>query len=143
MKKSWTGHDELSIALAERKRLELEIEYGKLGAQEYLKEEARLAAEIDANGVYDELEDLKERVRECEKENAALSKQFRAFDSPLTSKERNTLLRVIAGLCVHGNLNIHQRGAATIMVQAVQQAGFQVSNATVGKILTQIRDLEG
>lgn len=59
-------------------------------------------------------------------------------DKELSSKERNTLLVLIAVMCDQANFDYTKRGIASAIEAATEQMGVRVSDDTIRKILKQI-----
>lgn len=59
-------------------------------------------------------------------------------EKPLTSRERNTLLAIIAALCDYSDIKYQERGAAGQISALTEQIGVPVSDDTVRRMLTQI-----
>jgi hypothetical protein len=64
-------------------------------------------------------------------------------DKPLSTKERNTLLIVIAALCKHSHINHQDRGTAIQIADLTDKLGAEVSDDTIRKILKQIPEVLG
>jgi hypothetical protein len=60
------------------------------------------------------------------------------LEKPLATRERRTLLVIIAALCSHSNVKYHERGAATQISALTEKIGAPVSDDTVRRILAQI-----
>ena len=59
-------------------------------------------------------------------------------EKPLASKERNSLLVLIAALCKEANVNPKQRGIASSLVAMTELIGAPLTDDTIRKILNQI-----
>lgn len=57
---------------------------------------------------------------------------------PLASKERNSLLVLLAAVCKHGDIDPNQRGIATSLVAMTELIGAPLTDDTIRKILSQI-----
>ncbi len=63
-----------------------------------------------------------------------------ANEKPLSTKERNSLLTLIAALCNEANFDIEQRGIASSLVKATEQLGRPLSDDTIRGILKQVKN---
>lgn len=64
-------------------------------------------------------------------------------DKPLASKERKSLLIVIAALCDYSNIDHQQRGVAQQIMNMTDEIGSHLDDGTILKILKQVRDALG
>lgn len=65
-------------------------------------------------------------------------------DKPLATRERNNLLRIIAALAKHGNIDVGEGGRGVAQIEAaVRLAGFDGPlEKKIGEVLAQIRGLD-
>ncbi len=61
-------------------------------------------------------------------------------EKPLTSKERNSLLVIIASLCKEANIDYNQRGVAGAIQRLTEQLGSPVTDDTIRSVLKQINE---
>ena len=61
-------------------------------------------------------------------------------DRPLKSKERNSLLVLIAALCREQGIDCNQRGVATSIELMTQKLGTPLTDDTIRKILSQVEN---
>jgi len=61
-------------------------------------------------------------------------------DKPLGTKERRTLLTIIAALCKKAKIDPNQRGAAQTIMALTEELGAKVSDDTIKNYLDQIPD---
>jgi hypothetical protein len=59
-------------------------------------------------------------------------------DKPLTQRERNTLLTIIAALCKYESIDPNARGSATEITRMTDDLGAHVDDGTVRSLLAQI-----
>lgn len=59
-------------------------------------------------------------------------------DRPLATRERNTLLTIIAALCEHSAINVNERGVACEISCLTEKIGAPVSDDTVRQWLKKI-----
>ena len=60
------------------------------------------------------------------------------LEKPLATRERRTLLVIIAALCSHSNIKHQDRGAATRPRELTEKIGARVSDDTTLRVLNQI-----
>jgi hypothetical protein len=60
------------------------------------------------------------------------------LEKPLASRERRTLLVIIAALCSHSNIKYQERGAAVRLRELTEKIGARVSDDTTLRVLDQI-----
>jgi hypothetical protein len=82
------------------------------------------------------LVEFEERTRE----NAGTQNDATMQEKPLSTKERNTLLTIIAALCDYSNIDFKARGASAQITAMTQEIGAEVSDDTIRKVLTKIPD---
>jgi len=61
-------------------------------------------------------------------------------DAPLKTKERDTLLILIAALCRHGGIDWNQRGIASAIELLTEQLGARVNDDTIRDVLKDISE---
>lgn len=61
-------------------------------------------------------------------------------EKPLRTKERNTLLTIIAALCDYSDIKYQERGAAIQISNMTQEIGAEVSDDTIRKVLAKIQN---
>lgn len=70
----------------------------------------------------------------------SLSDPVMAHDKPLTTKERHTLLVLIAALCANSDIDYSQRGIASALALMTENIAAPLTDDTIRKILGQIDD---
>lgn len=70
----------------------------------------------------------------------SISEKLSAAEKPLTTRERNTLLTIIAGLCDYSGINCQERGAAGQIAKMIEKIGVAVTDDTIRKVLSKIPD---
>jgi hypothetical protein len=75
-----------------------------------------------------------------EKLNHALSNQPTKTDRPLTTRQRRTLLTMIAALCDYAGIDPQTRGVAQRIKVMTESIGTPVDDETIKKILAEIPD---
>lgn len=61
-------------------------------------------------------------------------------EKPLTSKERNSLLVIIASLCKEANIDYNQRGVASAIQRLTEELGSPITDDTIRSVLKQINE---
>lgn len=61
-------------------------------------------------------------------------------ESPVTARERNTLLTIIAALCEYSGIDPTERGAASQIAKMTEKLGATVTDDTIRKALGKIAD---
>lgn len=61
-------------------------------------------------------------------------------EKPLTSKERNSLLVIIASLCKEVNIDYNQRGVAGAIQRLTEELGSPITDDTIRSVLKQISE---
>jgi len=61
-------------------------------------------------------------------------------DRPLRTRERRTLLTIIAALCKHSDINYEIRGAAQRIKNATELLGAPIDDGTIEKVIKEIPD---
>lgn len=61
-------------------------------------------------------------------------------DKPVETRERGTLLTIIAALCKHTKIKHEQRGAAQRIREMTEVIGARIDDGTIAKVLAQIPD---
>lgn len=61
-------------------------------------------------------------------------------EKPLATKERNTLLTIIAALCNYSAINLDGRGVAVQIAKMTDEIGATVGDETIRKVLEKIND---
>lgn len=75
---------------------------------------------------------------EQENFNDADQKKSIPKDKPLSTVERNTLLKIIAALCDYSDIKHQERGAATQIARMTEEIGAAVTDDTIRKVLAKI-----
>lgn len=65
------------------------------------------------------------------------------IEKPLSTKERNSLLTLIAALCKEAKYDVNKRGIASSLAKATEELGKPLTDDTIRKILNQVKDLLG
>ena len=63
------------------------------------------------------------------------------IDKPISAKERNSLLTLIAALCNEANFDNKQRGIAASLAASTEKLGKPLTDDTIRNILKQVKDL--
>jgi hypothetical protein len=71
---------------------------------------------------------------------AAMDRAPTATDKPLTTKERRTLLTIIAALCDYSAIKHQERGAASQIAKLTEAIGAPVTDDTVRTVLARVSD---
>jgi hypothetical protein len=61
-------------------------------------------------------------------------------EKPLSTKERNSLLTLIAALCKEAKYDLNQRGIASSLAKATEELGKPLSDDTIRSILKQVKN---
>jgi hypothetical protein len=72
------------------------------------------------------------------KENIQKNRLKTDRKTSLGSKERNTLLILIAALCSEAKINYKQRGISSAIQKMTEELGSPVSDDTINRVLKQI-----
>ncbi len=70
----------------------------------------------------------------------AKSGQPAKVDGPVSTRQRRTLLTIIAALCSNQGIDLQSRGAAQRIMEMTDDLGAHVDDGTIGKALSQIPD---
>lgn len=62
-------------------------------------------------------------------------------EKPLSTKERNSMLTLIAALCKEANFDLLQRGIASALAASTETLGKPLTDDTIRTILKQVKDL--
>jgi hypothetical protein len=62
-------------------------------------------------------------------------------EKPLSSKERNSLLTLIAALCKQAGFDIDRRGIAISLAKATEQLGKPLTDDTIRGIIKQVKNI--
>lgn len=62
-------------------------------------------------------------------------------ERPLSTKERNSMLTLIAALCREANFDVRQRGIASSLAACTEKTGKPISDDTIRGIIKQVKDL--
>ena len=62
------------------------------------------------------------------------------IDRPVTTRQRRTLLTIIAAICKYGGLNPQVRGAAQRIMEMTDELGAHIDDGTIAKTLSEIPD---
>lgn len=63
-----------------------------------------------------------------------------ANEKPLSTKERNSLLALVAALCKEAKYDLNQRGIASSLAKATEELGKPLSDDTIRGILKQVKN---
>lgn len=120
-----SGNAELRLIEVQRSR----AKYGMLNeAQELVEVQASLKAKIA-------------EIHRLEGQLALLrSGQPAKVDRPLHTRQRRTLLTIIAALCAHAGIDYKARGAAQRIRSAAELVGAPIDDDTIDKVLKEIPD---
>lgn len=97
----------------------------------------------DADGLRADLRTKRLHIAHLERELEEARRGVRTADKPLRTRERRTLLVVIAALCKRAGIDPSARGAAMEIASATAEAGVPVSDDTIRPILRAIPDALG
>ncbi|MFO1368794.1 MAG: hypothetical protein U1F46_07340 [Marinagarivorans sp.] len=81
------------------------------------------------------------KTDEIEKFLSKLDEETKQAEKPLTTRERNSLLILIGALCKEAKFDYDQRGISTSLAAATEAMGKPISDDTIRKILSQVKDL--
>jgi hypothetical protein len=62
-------------------------------------------------------------------------------DKPISTKERNSMLTLIAALCEEANFDYKQRGIASALAASTEKLGKPLTDDTIRNILKQVKEL--
>ena len=116
----------------EIKRIEAQrtaAKYGMLDeAQDFVGLQAQLKAKVG------EIHRIKDELAQCR------AGQQAKVDRPLHTRQRRTLLTIIAALCHQANIDYTARGAAQTIKSATELSGVPIDDGTIIKVLREIPD---
>jgi hypothetical protein len=100
---------------------------------------------LDESG---EIADLQAALRAKVEENRQLREELdrlrsgrpATVDRPLHTRQRRTLLSIIAALCTHSNIHYAARGAAQRIKNMTELIGAPIDDGTIDKVLKEIPD---
>ncbi|MCR6652671.1 MAG: hypothetical protein NVV73_14870 [Cellvibrionaceae bacterium] len=153
---SWEQNEFCPGSLAYGQKLELSIQVNKLPSSEVEKQRMKYKEErqeylnkkkaaprtndfypaggLPTDGVYvvrmTAIADFLDRINATPK-----------HDKPITTKERNSLLTLIAALCNKAGYDYSQRGIASSLAASAENLGKPLGEDTIRKILKQVKDL--
>jgi hypothetical protein len=97
----------------------------------------------DGCDVFQRCEDLERELSNSRAEIAALQKAQQdaaAEEKPIATRERHTLLTIIAALCDYSAINHQERGAALSIMQMTDEIRAHVDEGTILAVLKKIPD---
>lgn len=104
-------------------------------AKEGMIDEANVAEVVAAyKAIIIENQNMKERLANAKAEQPA------KVDRPLSTRQRRTLLTIIAALCEHSSIDTMGRGAAGQIAKLTEAIDANVTDETIAKALAEIPD---